>query len=106
MARTTPPLTAQERVILFCTATGVGHAADGITAHAMQSMAIKGHIRVALVGFVLAAARAFCSDTRLNNSKQHRCTGRRDSRGTVRRRSFDRYIARLQATKAVRTQVS
>ena len=41
MVKTTP-LTAQERVILFCTATGVSHAAVGITAHAMQSMAIKG----------------------------------------------------------------
>jgi hypothetical protein len=37
-------LTAQERVILFCTATGIGHSAVGITAHAMQSMAIKGFI--------------------------------------------------------------
>jgi hypothetical protein len=27
MAKTTTPLTAQERVILFCTATGVSHAA-------------------------------------------------------------------------------
>ena len=43
MAKTTT-LTAQERVILFCTATGVSHAAVGITAHAMQSMAIKGFI--------------------------------------------------------------
>jgi hypothetical protein len=43
MAKTTP-LTAEERVILFCTATGVSHAAVGITAHAMQSMAIKGFI--------------------------------------------------------------
>ena len=42
--KTTAPLTAQERVILFCTATGVSHAAVGITAHAMQSMAIKGFI--------------------------------------------------------------
>ena len=42
--KTTTPLTAQERVILFCTATGVSHAAVGITAHAMQSMAIKGFI--------------------------------------------------------------
>jgi hypothetical protein len=42
--KTTTPLTAQERVILFCTATGVGPAAVGITAHAMQSMAIKGFI--------------------------------------------------------------
>jgi hypothetical protein len=44
MAKTTHPLTAQERVILFCTATGVIHAAVGITAHTMQSMAIKGFI--------------------------------------------------------------
>jgi hypothetical protein len=44
MAKTTTTLTAQERVILFCTATGVSHAAVGITAHAMQSMAIKGFI--------------------------------------------------------------
>jgi hypothetical protein len=42
--KTTTPLTAQERVILFCTATAVSHAAVGITAHAMQSMAIKGFI--------------------------------------------------------------
>jgi hypothetical protein len=35
-------LTAQERVILFCTGTGIVHADVGITAHAMQSMAIKG----------------------------------------------------------------
>jgi hypothetical protein len=41
MAKTPPPLTAQERAILFCTATGVSHAAVGITAHAMQSMAIR-----------------------------------------------------------------
>ena len=45
MAKTTPPLTAQERAILFCTATGVSHAAVGVTAHAMQSMAIKGFPR-------------------------------------------------------------
>jgi hypothetical protein len=44
MAKTMTPLTAQERVILFCTATSVSHAAVGITAHAMQSMAIKGFI--------------------------------------------------------------
>ena len=50
MAKTTTTLTAQERVILFCTATGVSHAAVGITAHAMQSMAIK--------GFVATIARA------------------------------------------------
>jgi hypothetical protein len=44
MAKTTTTLTAQERVILFCTATGVSHAAVGITAHAIQFMAIKGFI--------------------------------------------------------------
>jgi hypothetical protein len=37
-------LTAQERVILFFTATGIGHADVGITADAMKSMAIKGFI--------------------------------------------------------------
>jgi hypothetical protein len=42
--KTTTTLTAQERVILFCTATDVSHAAVGITAYAMQSMAIKGFI--------------------------------------------------------------
>jgi hypothetical protein len=42
--KTTTTLTAQEQVILFCTATGVSHAAVGITAHALQSMAIKGFI--------------------------------------------------------------
>ena len=35
MAKTATPLTAQERVILFCIATGISHAAVGITAHAM-----------------------------------------------------------------------
>src|ERR1700730_6760918 len=44
MAKTTTPLTAHERVILFCTAPGVSHVAVGITGHAMQSMAIKGFI--------------------------------------------------------------
>jgi hypothetical protein len=42
--KTPPPLTAQKHVILFCIATGVSHAAVGIPAHAMQSMAIKGFI--------------------------------------------------------------
>jgi hypothetical protein len=36
LAKTTP-LTAQERVILFCTATGVSHAAVGITEHAIYA---------------------------------------------------------------------
>jgi hypothetical protein len=44
MAKATTKLTAQERVILFCTATGISHVAVGITAHAMQSMAVKGFI--------------------------------------------------------------
>jgi len=40
MAKVTTPFTAQERVILFCAATGISPIAVGITAHAMQSMAI------------------------------------------------------------------
>ncbi|HEY7665856.1 MAG TPA: hypothetical protein VH934_22280 [Xanthobacteraceae bacterium] len=44
MAKTTTKLNAQDRVILFCTATGIDHAAVGILAHAMQSMAIRGFI--------------------------------------------------------------
>jgi hypothetical protein len=37
-------LTAQERVILFCAATGIDHVAVGILARAMQAMAIRGLI--------------------------------------------------------------
>jgi hypothetical protein len=37
-------LNAQDRVILFWVATGIGHAAVGILTHAMQSMAIRGFI--------------------------------------------------------------
>jgi len=44
MAKGTTKLNAQDRVILFCTATGIDHAAVGILAHAMQSMAIRGFI--------------------------------------------------------------
>jgi hypothetical protein len=44
MSKTTTKLTAQDRVILFCTATGIDHAAAGILAHAMRSMAIRGFI--------------------------------------------------------------
>ena len=44
MTKVTTPFTAQERVILFCTAAGISHAAVGISAHAMQSMAIPGFI--------------------------------------------------------------
>jgi hypothetical protein len=42
--KTTTPLTAQERVILFYIATGISHVAVGITTHAMQSMAVRGFI--------------------------------------------------------------
>jgi hypothetical protein len=44
MAKATTKLNAQDRVILFCAATGIEHAAVGILAHAMQSMAIRGFI--------------------------------------------------------------
>jgi hypothetical protein len=44
MAKSTTTLTAQERVILFCTATGINPSLVGITTHAMQSMAIRGFI--------------------------------------------------------------
>jgi hypothetical protein len=44
MAKTTTKLNAQDRVILFCAATGINHAAVGIVAHAMHSMAIRGFI--------------------------------------------------------------
>ena len=43
-ASLTAHLTAQERVILFCAATGIDHAAVGIVARAMQAMAIQGLI--------------------------------------------------------------
>jgi hypothetical protein len=41
MARATTKLNAQDRVILFCAATGIDHVAVGILA---QSMAIRGFI--------------------------------------------------------------
>ena len=44
MAKPTTNLSAQDRVILFCAATGIDHAAVGILAHAMQSMVIQGFI--------------------------------------------------------------
>jgi hypothetical protein len=44
MAKATTKLNAQDRVILFCAATGIEHAAVGILAQAMQSMAIRGFI--------------------------------------------------------------
>ena len=44
MAKATTKLSAQDRVILFCAATGIDHAAVGILAQAMQSMAVRGFI--------------------------------------------------------------
>jgi hypothetical protein len=44
MAKPDDDLSAQDRVILFCAATGIAHAAVGILAHAMQSMVIRGFI--------------------------------------------------------------
>lgn len=38
-------LSAQERVILFCAASGTDHAAVGIPAREMQAMAIRGLIQ-------------------------------------------------------------
>jgi hypothetical protein len=44
MEKLTTKLSAGDRVILFCVATGIVHGAVGITDHAMQSMAIRGFI--------------------------------------------------------------
>ena len=44
MAKVTTPLIAQERVILFLHRDRHHHAAVGITAQAMQSMAIRSRI--------------------------------------------------------------
>jgi hypothetical protein len=44
MAKATTKLSAQDRVILFCVETGIDHAAVGILAQAMQSMAVLGFI--------------------------------------------------------------
>jgi hypothetical protein len=44
MEKPTTKLSAQDRVILFCVATGIDHGAIGISIHAMQSMAIRGFI--------------------------------------------------------------
>ena len=44
MAKATTKLTAQDRIILFCVATGIDHAALRILVQAMQSMAIRGFI--------------------------------------------------------------
>jgi hypothetical protein len=44
MAKKTTNLSAQDRVILFCAATGIQHAEVRIPPQAMQSMAIRGFI--------------------------------------------------------------
>jgi len=44
MAKATTKLNAEDRMILFCAATGIDHAAVGILARAMQSMAVRGYI--------------------------------------------------------------
>ena len=44
MEKPTTTLSAHDRVILFCVATGIDHGAVGIIDHAMQSMAIRGFI--------------------------------------------------------------
>jgi hypothetical protein len=40
----TTSLNAKDRVILFCVATGIDHAAVGIVAQAMRSMALRGFV--------------------------------------------------------------
>jgi hypothetical protein len=44
LEKPTTKLNAQDRVILFCAATGIDYAAVGIVAHAIQSMAVRGFI--------------------------------------------------------------
>ena len=44
MPKATTKLNAEDRVILFCAAIGIDHAAVGILARAMQSMAVRGFI--------------------------------------------------------------
>jgi hypothetical protein len=44
MEKLATTLSAHDRLILFCVATATDHGAAGITAHAMQSMAIRGFI--------------------------------------------------------------
>jgi len=44
MEKLTITLSAHDRVILFCVATATDYGSAGITAHAMQSMAIRGFI--------------------------------------------------------------
>src|SRR5262249_61366112 len=44
MEKLTTALSAHDRVILFCVATATDYGAVGITAHALQSVAIRGFI--------------------------------------------------------------
>jgi hypothetical protein len=44
MEKPTTKLSAQDRVILFCAATGINHGSVHITDLAMQSIAIRGFI--------------------------------------------------------------
>jgi hypothetical protein len=44
VAKTPANLSTQDRVILFCVATGIPYAEVGIPARAMQSMGIRGFI--------------------------------------------------------------
>src|SRR6516164_6319729 len=44
MEKLTTKLGAQDRVILFCVATGIDYGSVGIIDHAMQSMAVRGFI--------------------------------------------------------------
>ena len=44
MEKLTTTLSARDRVILFCVATATDYGTVGITAHTMQSMAIRGFI--------------------------------------------------------------
>jgi hypothetical protein len=44
MEKLTTKLSAEDRVILFCVASGIVHGSVSITDHAMQSMAIRGFI--------------------------------------------------------------
>jgi hypothetical protein len=42
MEKLTTKLSTEDRVILFCVASGIVHGSISITDHAMQSMAIRG----------------------------------------------------------------
>jgi hypothetical protein len=66
MEKPTTKLSARDRVILFCVATGIDHGSVHITDHAMQSMAIRGFI--ALVNAIAAAAPAAALAASRNNN--------------------------------------